>query len=48
MIVVNKEDADAVLNALSVEAKIVGTIIKEKKIIIDSKGADAQKLIFDL
>ena len=48
MIVVDKEDADAVINALSVEAKIVGLIIKDEKIIIDSKGADAQKLIFEL
>ncbi len=48
MIVVDKTDADAVLNALSVEAKIVGTIIEDKKIIIDSKGANAQKLTFEL
>ena len=48
MIVVDKADADAVINALSVEAKIVGSIIKDKKIIIDSKGADSQKLIFNL
>ncbi|MDA3812769.1 MAG: phosphoribosylformylglycinamidine cyclo-ligase [Candidatus Cloacimonetes bacterium] len=48
MIVVDKEDADAVINALSVEAKIVGSVIKDKTIIINSKGADVQKLIFEL
>lgn len=48
MIVVDKTDADAALNALSVEAKIAGIIIEDKKIIIDSKGADAQKLTFEL
>ncbi len=48
MIIVDKDDADKVLRALSVESKIVGSIIKDKKIIIDSKGADAQKLIFEL
>ncbi len=48
MIVVNKTDAESVLNALSVKAKIVGSIIEEKKIIIDSKGANAQKIIFDI
>ena len=48
MIVVDKADAEAVLNALSVKSKIVGSIIEEKKIIIDSKGADTQKLIFEI
>ncbi len=48
MLVVDKDDADKVLRALSVEAKIVGSIIKDNNIIIDSKGADAQKLIFEL
>jgi len=48
MIVVDEADADTVLNVLSIEAKIVGSIIKDKKIIIDSKGADAQKLVFEL
>jgi len=48
MLVVNAENADSIVAALSVEAKIVGSIIKDKKIIIDSKGADSQKLIFDL
>lgn len=48
MIVIDKEDADMVLNALSCEAKIVGSIIKDKKIIINSKGANSQKLIFKL
>ena len=48
MIVVNKKDAEPILSALSVKAKIVGSIIEEKKIIIDSKGADTQKLIFEI
>ena len=48
MIVVDNTDAEKILNALSVEAKIVGSIIKDKKIIIDSKGANSQKLIFDI
>jgi len=48
MIVVDNEDADAVVNALSVESKIVGSVIKDKKIMIASKSADAQKLIFKL
>ncbi len=48
MLVVDKEDADIVLNALSCEAKIVGSIIEDKKIIINSKGANSQKLIFDI
>ena len=48
MIVVEKADAEKILNALSVEAKIVGSIIEDKTIIIDSKGANAQKLIFKL
>ncbi|MEA2096509.1 MAG: phosphoribosylformylglycinamidine cyclo-ligase [Candidatus Cloacimonadota bacterium] len=48
MIVVDKVDAEKILNALSIEAKIVGSIIKDKKMIINSKGANAQKLIFKL
>jgi len=48
MIVVDAGDAESVLEALPLEAKIVGSVIEEKKIIIDSKGADAQKLIFKL
>ena len=48
MIVIDKEDADMVLNALSCEAKIVGSVIEDKKIIISSKGANSQKLIFDI
>jgi len=48
MLVVSGEDADSVLEALTLEAKIVGIIIEEKKILIDTKGADAQKLIFKL
>ena len=48
MLVVNGEEADSILEALTVEAKIVGSVIEEKKIIINSKGADAQKLVFNL
>lgn len=48
MLVVDPKDAEAVLENLSLEAKIVGKIISSKKIIIDSKGCDSQKLIFEI
>lgn len=48
MIVVNRSEAESIIEALSVEAKIVGSIINEKKITIHSKGADAQILVFNV
>jgi len=38
MIVVDEKDEKQLLNLLALEAKCVGSIIKDKKIIIDSKG----------
>ncbi|MBT4575767.1 MAG: phosphoribosylformylglycinamidine cyclo-ligase [Candidatus Cloacimonetes bacterium] len=48
MLVVSAENADSIVAALSLEAKVVGSVIEEKKIIINSKGADAQRLVFNL
>ncbi len=48
MLVVDADDAEAVLENLTVEAKIVGKIIPENKIVIDTKGCDPQRLSFDI
>jgi len=48
MIVVDEKDAEPVLQALTLEAKIVGKIIAKPQIIINSCGMNPQTLIFDL
>lgn len=48
MIVVDENDADSVIEALAVEAKVAGKIIDRKQIIINSRGKDQQVLEFDL
>jgi len=48
MFVVDKADAEAILKVLTIEAKIVGTIIEKNKIIINSKGSEAQKLVYEI
>jgi len=48
MIVVDSGDAESVLEFLPLEAKIVGSVIKDKKIIINSLGAFPQKLEFEI
>ncbi|MDP8267476.1 MAG: phosphoribosylformylglycinamidine cyclo-ligase [Candidatus Tenebribacter davisii] len=48
VIVVEKDDADKIVDALSVKAKIVGFVIEEKKIIINSLGAFPKKFEFEI
>ncbi|MDP8201501.1 MAG: phosphoribosylformylglycinamidine cyclo-ligase [Candidatus Tenebribacter burtonii] len=48
VIVVEKDDADQIVDALSLKAKIVGSVIKDKKIIINSLGALPKKLEFEI
>jgi phosphoribosylaminoimidazole (AIR) synthetase len=48
VIVVEKNNADKIVDALSVKAKIVGSVIEDKKIIINSLGAFPKKLEFEI
>jgi len=48
MIVVDKVEVNAVIDALSIEAQIVGSIIEDNKILINSKGVKAQKLVYKM
>lgn len=48
MLVVAPADAEKVFEQLSLESQLVGEIIEEKKIILNSCGVYPQKLIFDL
>ncbi|MDO9578522.1 MAG: phosphoribosylformylglycinamidine cyclo-ligase [Candidatus Cloacimonadales bacterium] len=48
MLVVAPEDVKKTLELLSLDAQLVGEIIEEKQIVIESCGAKPQKLIFKL
>ena len=47
MLVVAPENSDKILEMLSVEAQIVGEIIEEKKIILDSKGMNQKTIVYN-
>ncbi len=46
MLVITAKDVDFILQNLDVEAKVVGEITKEQKIIIQTKGNAPQRLIY--
>ena len=48
MIVVAPKDADKTLEMLQLDAKIVGEIIIDPKIILHSKGSNPQTIIYNL
>ncbi len=48
LLVVDTKDADQIIESIYVEAQIVGSIIEEKKITINSKGVDQEKLMFKI
>lgn len=48
MLVVAAEDVKKTLELLSLDSQVVGEVISEKKIVLNTKGIDSKRLIFNL